>query len=59
MWRHAFIRMPYAREHLVKRAIIADTFETAITWERFEAFHDRSRPRPKRLFARRPDSPGR
>ena len=39
-WRHAFIRMPYAREHLVKRAIIADTFETAITWERFEAFHD-------------------
>ena len=22
------------------RAIIADTFETAITWERFEAFHD-------------------
>ena len=32
--------MPYAREHLVKRAIIADTFETAITWERFEAFHD-------------------
>ena len=40
LWRHAFIRMPYAREHLVKRAIIADTFETAITWERFETFHD-------------------
>ena len=40
-WRHAFIRMPYAREHLIGRAIIADTFETAITWDRFEAFHDR------------------
>jgi alkyldihydroxyacetonephosphate synthase len=40
-WRTAFIRMPYARERLVRRAIIADTFETAITWERFEAFHDR------------------
>ena len=40
MWRNAFIRMPYARERLVRRAIIADTFETAITWERFEAFHD-------------------
>ncbi len=40
-WRHAFIRMPYAREPLVGRAIIADTFETAITWERFEAFHDK------------------
>src|SRR6516162_4251132 len=39
-WRTAFIRMPYAREHLVRRAIIADTFETAITWERFETFHD-------------------
>lgn len=41
MWRNAFIRMPYAREPLVRRAIIADTFETAITWERFEAFHDK------------------
>jgi alkyldihydroxyacetonephosphate synthase len=40
VWRNAFIRMPFAREHLVRRAIIADTFETAITWERFEAFHD-------------------
>jgi alkyldihydroxyacetonephosphate synthase len=40
-WRTAFIRMPYARERLVRRAIIADTFETAITWDRFEAFHDR------------------
>jgi alkyldihydroxyacetonephosphate synthase len=40
MWRNAFIRMPYARERLVGRAIIADTFETAITWERFEDFHD-------------------
>ena len=40
-WRTAFIRMPYARERTVRRAVIADTFETAITWERFEAFHDR------------------
>jgi alkyldihydroxyacetonephosphate synthase len=41
LWRNAFIRMPYARERMVPRAIIADTFETAITWERFEAFHDK------------------
>jgi alkyldihydroxyacetonephosphate synthase len=40
LWRNAFIRMPYARERLVQKGIIADTFETAITWERFEAFHD-------------------
>jgi alkyldihydroxyacetonephosphate synthase len=39
-WRNAFIRMPYARELLTPRAIINDTFETAITWDRFEAFHD-------------------
>jgi alkyldihydroxyacetonephosphate synthase len=39
-WRTAFIRMPYSRERMIRRAIIADTFETAITWERFEAFHD-------------------
>jgi alkyldihydroxyacetonephosphate synthase len=40
-WRNAFIRMPYAREITVTRGVINDTFETAITWDRFEAFHDR------------------
>jgi alkyldihydroxyacetonephosphate synthase len=39
-WRTAFIRMPYAREKLVTRGLIVDTFETAITWDRFESFHD-------------------
>jgi alkyldihydroxyacetonephosphate synthase len=41
LWRNAFIRMPYLRECLAPCAIISDTFETAITWERFEAFHDK------------------
>jgi alkyldihydroxyacetonephosphate synthase len=40
VWRNAFIRMPFAREKMVARGIIGDTFETAITWERFENFHD-------------------
>lgn len=40
IWRNAFIRMPYARERLIRRGIIADTFETAVTWQRFESFHD-------------------
>ena len=31
--------MPYAREVQVPAGIIGDTFETAITWDRFEAFH--------------------
>ncbi len=38
-WRTAFIRMPYAREIQVPAGVIGDTFETAITWDRFEAFH--------------------
>ena len=40
IWRNAFIRMPYAREFLTPAGLINDTFETAITWDRFEAFHD-------------------
>ena len=40
LWRTAFIRMPYAREFLTPAALIVDTFETAITWDRFEALHD-------------------
>jgi alkyldihydroxyacetonephosphate synthase len=38
-WRTAFIRMPYHREVQVPAGIIADTFETAITWDRLEGFH--------------------
>ncbi len=40
LWRNAFIRMPYAREFLAPAGLINDTFETSITWERFEALHD-------------------
>jgi len=38
-WRTAFIRMPYNREQLTPRGIISDTFETSITWDRFEEFY--------------------
>src|SRR6185437_5110295 len=40
IWRNAFIRMPYAREFLTPAGLINDTFETAITWDKFESFHD-------------------
>src|SRR5262245_6267805 len=40
VWRNAFIRMPYAMERLILRGVINDTVETAMRWERFEAFHD-------------------
>ena len=39
-WRTAFIRMPYQRELLVPRNLIVDTFETAITWDRLDVFHE-------------------
>ena len=39
-WRTAFIRMPYAMERLILRGVVNDTFETSITWDRFETFHD-------------------
>ena len=39
-WRTAFIRMPYGRELTVPMGVINDTFETAITWDRFELFHE-------------------
>lgn len=38
-WRNAFLRMPYWRDPLVGLGIILDTFETAITWDRFEDFY--------------------
>ncbi|MFZ4482007.1 MAG: FAD-binding oxidoreductase, partial [Rhodoferax sp.] len=38
-WRQAFIRMPYWRDPAVGLGIIMDTFESAITWERFESFY--------------------
>jgi alkyldihydroxyacetonephosphate synthase len=38
-WREAFLRMPYLRDMLVRLGIFTDTFESAVTWERFPAFH--------------------
>ena len=38
-WRDAFLRMPYWRDPAVGLGVIMDTFETAITWDRFEAFY--------------------
>ena len=38
-WRSAFLRMPYMRDALARRSVIAETFETACTWDRFPEFH--------------------
>ena len=38
-WRSAFLGAPYLRDLLVAMGVLSETFETAITWERFPAFH--------------------
>jgi alkyldihydroxyacetonephosphate synthase len=38
-WRQAFLSAPYLRDALVAMGMITETFETAITWDRFEQFH--------------------
>jgi alkyldihydroxyacetonephosphate synthase len=35
-WRDAFLQAPYLRDTLVAGGIFAETFETAVTWDRFE-----------------------
>jgi alkyldihydroxyacetonephosphate synthase len=38
-WRRAFLQAPYLRDLLVSMSVLVETFETAITWDRFESFH--------------------
>jgi alkyldihydroxyacetonephosphate synthase len=38
-WRQAFLSAPYLRDALVGMGVLSETFETAITWDRFEGFH--------------------
>jgi alkyldihydroxyacetonephosphate synthase len=38
-WRKAFLQAPYLRDALVAMGMISETFETAITWDRFPEFH--------------------
>ena len=40
-WRRAFVDAPYLQSVLVSLGVIADTFETACTWDRFEALYAR------------------
>ena len=35
-WRDAFLQAPYLRDTLVAGGVFAETFETAVTWDRFE-----------------------
>jgi alkyldihydroxyacetonephosphate synthase len=38
-WRTMFLRGPYLRDALLTLGMVVETFETAITWDRFATFH--------------------
>jgi alkyldihydroxyacetonephosphate synthase len=38
-WRDAFLKAPYLIDTVVAMGMVSNTFETAITWDRFEEFH--------------------
>ncbi|HEX6459236.1 MAG TPA: FAD-binding oxidoreductase [Thermoleophilaceae bacterium] len=37
-WRQAFLAAPYLRDTMVAAGVLSETFETAMTWDRMEAF---------------------
>jgi alkyldihydroxyacetonephosphate synthase len=39
-WRRAFLDAPYLRNAIVALGMVSETFETAVTWDRFPAFHE-------------------
>ncbi len=39
-WRDAFLQAPYLRDTLIAAGVFAETFETAVTWDGFEALVD-------------------
>jgi len=50
IWRNAFIRMPYYRDVSLGLGLISDTFETAVTWDRFETLYEGARERTERAI---------
>jgi alkyldihydroxyacetonephosphate synthase len=56
-WRHAFLAAPYLRDTLVCCGVISDTFETAITWDRFADFHATVSETARRAVAEVTDAP--
>jgi alkyldihydroxyacetonephosphate synthase len=38
-WKQAFVEAPYLQNTMVSLGVIADTFETCVPWDRFDALH--------------------
>jgi alkyldihydroxyacetonephosphate synthase len=50
-WRDAFLRAPYLRDTFVACGVISETFETAVTWDRFEVLHSSAIEATERALA--------
>ena len=50
-WRSAFLGAPYLRDSLIQLGVLSDTFETAITWDRFGEFHSQVSEAARRAVA--------
>ncbi len=50
-WRSAFLDAPYLRDVMVAAGVMAETFETAITWERFGALREQVRSAAEQALA--------
>ena len=61
-WRGAFLLAPYLRDTFVACGVLSETFETAITWDRFEEFHatvmDTARRAVSKVTGAPADGPG-
>ncbi|MGH7933024.1 MAG: FAD-binding oxidoreductase [Candidatus Binataceae bacterium] len=51
-WRNTFVNAPYLMDVLVSMGFVSDTFETAITWDRFEDFHGQVMETARQAVAR-------
>jgi len=56
-WRHAFLFAPYLRDSMVACGVLSDTFETAITWDRFPDFHAEVMESARRVAAEASGAP--
>jgi alkyldihydroxyacetonephosphate synthase len=61
-WRSAFLAAPYIRDTFVACGVLSETFETAITWDRFADFHavvmDTVRAKVAEVCGVSPEGPG-
>jgi alkyldihydroxyacetonephosphate synthase len=57
-WRSAFLLAPYLRDTFVACGVLSDTFESSITWDRFEDFHATAMEAARTKVAEVSDAPG-